>query len=141
MQHPWLCGFFLALALVMAQVLDAPIDLLEAAKEAALMLGGRETAAGPLLTALAVVAGALIASLPARLRNRGQRREPLRARRCAVCFAGGLMSALGLSLAGGDLLTLAFLGSFNGVLGGLVFAGIAALSGGLAATVAERRRS
>lgn len=141
MHHPWLCGFLLAFALVTSQVLTAPLNLLDAAGEAVTLIGGGDAAAGPLLPALAVIAGALIASIPGRLRAGNQPRMPISVRRCALCYAGGLAAALGLSLAGGDLLLLAFQGSFHGAAGGLVFAGIAVLSAGFAASIAERRRA
>lgn len=141
MHHPWLCGFLLAVALVASQVLTVPLNLLDAADEAVTLLGGGDAADGPLLPALAVTAGALIASIPGRLRAGNQPRMPVSIRRCAACYAGGLAAALGLSLAGGDLLVLAFQGSFHGTAGGLVFAGVAVLSAGIAASIAERRRT
>lgn len=134
MHHPWLCGFLLALVLVLAQVLTAPVDLLSAVNDAVSVLGGDSPAKGPLLLAAAVAAGALIASLPNRLRRR-ERHNRSTVRGCAARFAGGLLTALGCSIAGGDVAYLLLNGSFNGTVSGLAFALIVWLSGSIAAAV------
>lgn len=139
MRHPVLCGFLLAFSLILAQVFAFPVDLLAACSSAAGLIGGADISVRPLVLALGVAAGAMIASLPERLRRKGAEREKLSPGRCAACFAGGAASVIGCGLAGGGFSSLLLTGSITGTVSGAAFAVIVLLSGCLAAAVAEGR--
>ena len=140
MRHPFLCGLLLAFTLILAQVLATPVDLTAVYRNAVTMIGGADIPMGGLLMAAGVFAGALVASLPERLRRKGKAREHLSAGRGAVCFAGGTASAIGCGLAGGGFSSLLLTGSVTGTVSGLAFAVVVLVSGCLAAGIAERGR-
>ena len=138
MRHPYWSGFLLALTLMLAQVFAAPVDLLGFCDRAVEMIGGADAAMGPVLLACGVVAGALVASLPERLRSRGAAREKIRPGWCAASFAGGAAVVIGCCLAEGGFTALLLTGAWTGTVSGIAFAAIVLLSGCLAASITGR---
>ena len=141
MRHPLLCGLQLAFSLILAQVLAVPADVLAAFRNAVEMIGGADAPMGGLVLAAGMFTGALVASLPERLRRKGKERQRLSAGRCAACFAGGAAAMIGCMFAEGGFSLLLLTGSVTGTVSGIAFAVMVLLSGCLAAGIAERGRT
>ena len=139
MRHPWLCGLLLAFALILAQVLTVPVDIMTVYRNMAEMIVGADVPMGGMVLAAGIVVGAFAASMPERLRRRDRPRGKLSPGRCGACFAGGIFAAIGCGLAEGGFSLLLLTGSMTGTVSGLAFAAVVLLSGCLAAVIAERR--
>ena len=123
-------GFLLALAVSACMTIRGRVDFL-----AAYGLGDHFF----LALGLMMIPGAFLASILRRIRARRQPREKTSWRRCALCFAGGLLMILGAGLAGGgDGLMLA--GLAQGSVSAYVFLGVSSLAAVLTARLMERRQ-
>lgn len=133
MNKPFRRGAWLAVAAAVCLVVAGRIDLLAAYRQADM--------AG-LFTALAVMlpVGALLASLPERIRRRKEPRRRSGWKGCVTCFLGGLGLMLGAGIAGGgDGLMLT--GLLQGSVSAYVFLAVSWLAGLLAARLMGRRRA
>ena len=139
-RHPYWSGFLLALTLMLAQVFATPVDLLAFCDRSVELIGGADAAMGPVLLAGGVVMGALVASLPGRLRRRETIRQRISPGRCAACFAGGAAAVTGCCLAEGGFTALLLTGTWTGTVSGMAFAAIVLLSGCLASSAMGRRK-
>lgn len=131
MQHPFRCGLALAIVLVgVTAVLDFP-DL------TAIYHGTDENL---LLLALGVAVGAFAASVPGRVRRRGQPWEKLSWPACAHAFVCGTVMLMALRLMGMSDAGLA-VGVMQGGVGALACMGVVLLTACVAARWMEGRAS
>ncbi|MBQ7850034.1 MAG: hypothetical protein IJ343_09955 [Clostridia bacterium] len=126
--HPLWRGFWLAC------VLTAALVLLGGPDEIAVFRGDRAA----LILSGATALGALLASVPGRLRQRGQSLPPLRRTVCLRAFLCGACMILALAAAGSGRVLYAL---YEGSAGAYAFAASALLSGFITARLTGRRTS
>ena len=124
-EHPLWRGFWLACVYTAALVMLGGVDWLGAYQ-------GRRTA---LTTALAVLAGAALASLPGMLRRRGKRRVRPAWQRLLNCFLAGAAASLACGMAGTGSIISAL---FEGSAGAYAFMGTAGLTAFVTARIAGK---
>lgn len=118
--HPFRRGLLLAAAFAVMMVLTGTPSLYET-------FAGRDLSREALAFAAMLPIGALVASMPARIRRRGQQAAAPRIawQECAVALLGGATLGLGAYVAGGgDVRMLA--GAMQGGLGAMAFVAVAA---------------
>ena len=111
-EHPLWRGFLLASAVLLIMLMTGRADTLPAFEQAGRLLG-RDIASDSfaLLWTAMVIPGAFLASVPARLRRRGEKAPRATLQSCLMALAGGVLLTLGMGLAGGNVLAGLFQGS------------------------------
>ncbi len=111
-EHPLRRGFFLALAVMLVMLMAGRADSLLAFEQVSLLLGRDiQPDSFALMWAAMIIPGAFFASLPARLRHREKKGERPSLKRCIFSLAGGFLLTVGMSMAGGNVLSGLFQGS------------------------------
>lgn len=112
--HPMTRGFGLAAAVVVAMLMTGQADYLPAYGQISLLTGQTRGVNGfALAMAAMTVIGALLAALPSRLRHAEQDKEPFTARTGLMAALGGLLTVLGIGLAGGGMVAGLLQGSVS----------------------------
>ena len=110
-EHPLRRGFFLALAVILVMLVSGKADALLAFEQVSRLLG-RDIPPNSfaLLWTAMIIPGAFLASLPSRLRHR-EKQGSSGLKGCILSLAGGFLLTMGMSIAGGNLLSGLFQGS------------------------------